>query len=198
MLGQNRFSKRPWNKPSTSRYVLLLLCLGTAILVAIGANITSRQIQPSYQVCIRSGDVLVASNQTQGHTKWYDPENAYPGDVIAFNLYVENGCAGTIVHQVVVSTVLPSAAMNPLTAYGYIFSDNGAIDDKVRVEVTGDPQAFEYIPGHVWIVSPKCPSGCPGPDDIMTNGLSLGDLSPGQKADVSWLAYVTNYVASQK
>jgi hypothetical protein len=170
----------------------------TAISI-IGVVVSSITYSIPVPGCFRTGDLLVASDRTVSNTDWYDPVNAYPGDVIEFNMWVESACPNAVARNVIVLSILPTNTMNPLIAYAYIFSDNaGAIHDTAVVDIVGTPQAFEYIPGSVWVVSPACPSGCTGSDSVNSNGVNIGDLQFGEHAEVRWLAYVTNYVASTR
>jgi len=144
--------------------------------------------------------LVATSNQTAGHSGWYRSESANPGDVVAFDMYLENACKAVTARHVTVATVLPGETMNVLPVYGYVSSENaGATHDTTTVKVVdGSLQGFEYIPGHVWIRSPACPSGCSGADSINgESGVEIGDLGPGQNADVQWEAWVTNYRKSE-
>jgi uncharacterized repeat protein (TIGR01451 family) len=119
--------------------------------------------------CFVPGRLLVVSNLSAGDTTWYREVNASPGDVINFSMTVQNGCPGTATN-VVVASILQADVDTELVPRAYVFSDNsGAANDAALVHVLGSrPQAFEYTPGHVYIVSPSCPQGCSGPDSIVT------------------------------
>jgi hypothetical protein len=146
--------------------------------------------------CLRTGNLLITSNQSASDTEWYRAVYADPGDVIEFNMLVQNACENSEAKNIKVAAFLRSTVASPLIAQVYAFSDNaGSVEASTVIFTTdGSAQAFSYIPGHLMILSPSCPDLCPGPDTISTSDVSVGNLKYGESVQVLWMAHVTNHV----
>jgi hypothetical protein len=168
-------------------------------IALVATNSYTARAQQQVPGEFRTGDLLIDSNQSAGDTDWFNEVNAYPGDVIEFNMLAQNVTPDTTLTNVRVKSFLPASFNSDLVAEGHLFADNAFhVQDTSIVHVLGNtPQGLDYIPGHVWIVSPSCPNGCAGPDTITGDGVNVGSLNYGESAQVLWKAYVTNFVVEQ-
>lgn len=142
------------------------------------------------------GNIMTANNNTRGGG-WQDPVSALPGEAVEFRIVAQNQGDNTA-SNVRVSASLQSGRATTLTASGTVSADNAAsVTDTATVNVEGgSSQEFAFIPGHNTLFSPSCPSGCPVSDSIVSGGISVGNLEPGQSAQVTFKAYVSNIVAA--
>lgn len=142
----------------------------------------------------QGGDIFTAVNNTDGQTTWANTVNADPGEVIEFRVLAWN-ISGTTINNVKVTANLPSAQATSLTASATVSGDNAAsVSDTVVVNVVGGTQqGFAYLNGHARICMATCQSA---PDTVTTSGISVGNLGPGESAQVLWKAHVTNFIAA--
>jgi hypothetical protein len=177
----------------TSLVAIFTFAISPIALVGLNSYQASAQLPGEFL----TGDLLILSNQSAGDTTWYNQVYADPGDVIEFNMLAQNVTPDTTLTNVRFRALLPPTFSQTLTAESYLFADNAfSVGDSAYVYTTdGSYQGFDYIPGHVWIVSPACPDGCAGPDTIVGDGVNIGSLNYGESAQVLWKAYVSNVVA---
>ena len=139
-----------------------------------------------------AGPHFLAANVTTG-APFADPQSGNPGEVIEFRMLAQNDSSATI-NNAVVSADLPSTPTATIVASSTVSADNASsISDNVTINVIeGEQQGLAYIPGHVRIFSTACPGGCAGSDNVTSGGVPVGNIAPGESAQVLFKAYITN------
>lgn len=170
-----------------------LLIMGT-IFALLGMGIFTNLARAQGTTSFLGGNIMTVNNNARGGG-WNDPINALPGEAVEFRVLAQNQGSNTA-NNVRVTGSLPSGRATTLVASSTVSADNAAsVSDTATVNVeNGTAQEFAYIPGHTTIFSPSCPSGCPGSDTIVGGGITVGNLDPGQSAQVTFKAYVSNIV----
>lgn len=167
-------------------------CAALILAATLGVTLALAQAAPGFL----GGNIMTATNNSSGSGAWSDPVSGNPGEVVEFRVVAQNQVPGTTANNVKVTASLPSARANPITASATVSADNASsMTDTATVNVNGgSQQGFAYIPGHVRVFSGSCPSGCAGPDSVTSSGVPVGNLGPGESAQVLFKAYITNIV----
>lgn len=129
-------------------------------------------------------ETLRLANSSKGETKWHDPVQAAPSEVVAFNVYYHNGIEDSVAHNTRIKVDLPTAPSLNLVSTAHLSADNAAeIIDTGTVDITGttEPALLEYIPGTTqWYANQKMtprPDPVLLPDGITTTGVNIGDIT---------------------
>jgi len=165
-------------------FCLVLFSLLVVSVKAQGANV------------FLTGDIMTATNNTTGSGAWSDPVSGNPGEVIEFRIVAQNQTPGVTANNVNVTASLPSNPSTSISASGTVTGSSfTSASDTVTVNVLGGSrQGLAYITGHARIFSASCPSGCAAPDTVASGGVNVGNLGPGESAQVMFKAYITNVV----
>ncbi|RJO60710.1 hypothetical protein C4544_04535 [candidate division WS5 bacterium] len=182
-----------FTKKIISKQVAVLSVI--ALVVAFLFPILAKAQNPA---SFLGGNIMTGTNNTSGDGTWIDPVSASPGEVIEFRVVAQNQTPGVTINNVKVSANLPAERSVSPTASATVTGDNAsAVTDTVVVNVVGgSQQGFAYIPGHGRLFSPGCPSGCDVGDEVVSGGLNVGSLGPGESTQVLFKAYVTNIVSA--
>lgn len=146
----------------------------------------------------RAGNIFDGGNRTDRVVNWQDPIAADPGEIVEFRVQVINESTVTA-RNTIVRVELPQTDSTGVAARVFISaSDADTVNDTATVNVSGNVgQRLVYLPGHAIKWGPGCASGCALPDNIYVEGISLGDVQPGDASSyqVTFKATVSNQVA---
>lgn len=165
------------------------------VALIVGITVFPRLSSAEGTAVFLSDNIMTAGNRTTRVVDWEDPVNAEPGNLIEFRILAQNTAPGTVATNVKVTANLQSTRASTITATGTISADNAAsTTDTATVNITnGELQRFDYLPGHVRVFSPSCPNGCDVGDTVLTSGVNVGNLALGERAQVLFKAFVTNF-----
>jgi hypothetical protein len=164
-----------------------------ALIVTPVALVVSSSVKADSGL-FETGNIVTAVNNTQRNTSWTDPVSANPGEIIEFRMLVWNTSSDQIAHDVLIH---PEYQFSPTNSpqMRMVASANGqSISDTATVNVNGTQgYLLVYVEGHSRVFSPGCPDGCNADDTFHNQGdINVGDLGPGESAQILFKAGVTN------
>lgn len=160
--------------------------------------VLGRQVLAQSANSFLTGDIMTDTNNTTGNGAWSDPVNGNPGEIIEFRIVAQNQTAGVTASNVIVTASLPGNPSTTLSASGNVSAAGfTTTSDTATVNVLGgSQQSLVYVPGHARVFSPSCPSGCAAGDSVTSSGINVGDLGPGESAQILFKAGITNVVVA--
>ncbi len=123
---------------------------------------------------LSGGDILAGKNLTLGDADYVDPVNGADGQTLRLRVRVVN--QGTIDAENVIVKFNLSSGTAPSVE---LSADNaGSQSDIVNINPGGN--SLDFTSGSGKKYGPVCPSGCGVGDEVVSNGVSLGNVSPGE------------------
>jgi len=185
-----------FNMINSLKLRILSIFLTATLIFGSGSLFLSESARAA--ASLQGGDFMQAFNNTTQEGTWRDPVSANPGDVIEFRVTVRNNgdtpardvqVWGSVTGQV------PQDPAQQLVITGKINDPDAAssITDTATVNINGNtPVGMRYYPGHARINGVtdiyNCPNTCNISDNGVLGGFEIGDIAPGDFAELTFKA----------
>lgn len=150
----------------------------TSILIAfltvfLGAGFYYFSVTRASGADFAGGNIVDAKNVTAGNPSYIDPVSAGDGDVVRIRIQVIN-----LGSEAANNTTVAYDLSNPLSPVAKVFAD-GVSEKSDYVNINPSGSSLEFQPGSGMQYGPACPGGCAISDSIVSGGINIGTVQPG-------------------